>query len=77
LTVVGLDAAGGTLNTKTKTQSSYELSGIPSSTSFHLRVWNQGGAGRTVTHRRVQSDASGSLPITSPLHSVFAITSIG
>jgi hypothetical protein len=76
LTVLGLDAAGGTLNTKTTAQSSYDLSGIPPSTSFHLRVWNQGGAGRTVTQRRVQSDASGALPITSPLHSVFAITSI-
>ncbi len=77
LTVLGLDTNGASLNGPSTEVSRYELGNLPRNTPFLLRSWNHGGRGRTVTRGRLRTDASGSLPVEVPMHSVFAITSIG
>jgi hypothetical protein len=75
LTVLGLDTRGG-LPSAPAGGSSYSFANLPAGTEFQLRYWNRGGRGRTVTHSRVRSDATGALTVEAPVQSVFAITSL-
>jgi hypothetical protein len=76
LTLIGLDTAGAQLNTASATQVTYRLSGLPPSTSLRLVVWNRDGDGRNVEADPIVTDAAGVATVTTPLQSVFALTTL-
>jgi len=76
LTILGLDTDGSSLDEVSTTQPSYQFSDLPANTSFQLHYWNFAGDGRNSAPARLQSDASGALTVTAPLHSVFALTTV-
>lgn len=76
LTVAGLDAAGGKLNTATPNRSTYTIGGLPPDTAFQLCYWNQKGDGLNSFDSVVRSDGGGVATVTAPLHSLFVLTTL-
>ncbi|MBA3735056.1 MAG: hypothetical protein H0W90_07655 [Actinobacteria bacterium] len=75
-TIVGLDTAGAQLNALSDTQVMYTLGGLAPSQRFHLAVWNEAGDGVIGPSKIVTSDAFGVVTFASPLHGVFALTTL-
>ncbi len=75
-TVVGLDTAGGQLNTVSPTPVSYSIGGLPPSAKLTLLVWNAAGDGLVAPKTAVTSDAAGVAAVTIPQHAVFVLTSV-
>jgi hypothetical protein len=75
VTVVGLDTDGAKLNSKSPTEVSYRIGGLPRNRPFRLLYWNRGGGGKTTVAAPVWSDGS-ELTVKAPLHSVFAVTTL-
>jgi hypothetical protein len=73
--VIGLDTAGAQLNAASQTVTSYTIGGLPSSTTFHVSVWNAVGDGRVASMPDVTTDAQGVLAVSAPQQAVFALTS--
>lgn len=74
MTIVGLDKAGGGLNTKTTRESTYTISGVPASTEFQLCLWNKTGNGRNSFDDRATSNSQKTVTIRVPLHCAFVLT---
>jgi hypothetical protein len=75
LTLIGLSADGGQLNTVSPTQVGYVVGGFRPGQSFRLLFWNLAGDGLVTETAPVIADAGGVVSVTAPLHSVFALTS--
>ena len=74
VSVVGLDSAGSKLNAPSPRKSTYTIARLPSSTTFHLSFWNRDGDGLNSFDDTVRSDGGGTVTVTAPVHSVFALT---
>lgn len=76
LTLFGLDERGASLNTPSKIRApTYRIGGLPKNTSFQLLHWNLGGRGGIHLRKQpVKVKADGIATITTPIHSVFALT---
>ena len=76
LTLFGLDDRGASLNTPSKIRApTYRIGGLPKNTSFQLLHWNLGGRGRIQLRKQpVKVRADGIATVTTPIHSVFALT---
>ena len=74
LTVIGLDAAGGTLNSVSPIEVTYTIGGLPSGAAFNFVVWNRAGDGRNEVVGTIAADKAGVATVVVPLHSVFALT---
>jgi hypothetical protein len=74
LTILGLDAAGATLDDTSPKQAGYAIGGLPSGAKFTLVVWNRDGAGANEVVGPIAADAAGVARVTVPLHAVFALT---
>jgi hypothetical protein len=75
ITVLGLDMDGGAIATTSNAPVSYSLGGLSPNTFFRLLVWNGDGAGINVDRGFVATTADGTIEISVPLDSVFALTS--
>ena len=74
LTILGLDAAGATLDGVSPKQVGYAVGGLPSGAKFTLVLWNRDGDGENEVVGTVTADAAGVARVTVPLHAVFALT---
>jgi hypothetical protein len=74
LTVVGLDRAGGQLNSFSSTLVACAIGGLPPSTTFRLVEWNRDGDGQTAEAGTVVTDDLGVARIDLPLQAIFALT---
>ena len=74
VSVIGLDTAGGTLDTPSPRRSTYTITSLPPSTTFQLSFWNRDGDGLNSFDDSARSDASGTVTVSAPVHSVFALT---
>jgi hypothetical protein len=74
LTVLGLDAAGGTLNSVSPIEVTYTIGGLPSGATFNFVVWNRTGDGRNEVMGTIAADKAGVATVVVPLHAVFALT---
>jgi hypothetical protein len=75
-TVVGLDTAGGLLNTVSPTPVAYSIGGLPPATKLRLAIWNEAGNGLVAPVKTVSSDAAGVVTIAVPQHALFALTTL-
>jgi hypothetical protein len=75
-TVIGLDTAGGLLNTLSPTPVAYSVGGLPPATKLRLAVWNEVGDGLVAPAKTVTSDASGVVTIAVPQHALFVLTTL-
>jgi Glycosyl hydrolase catalytic core len=74
LTILGLDAAGSTLNGVSPIQVTYTIGGLPSRAEFTFVVWNRSGDGQNEVVGTIAADETGIATIAVPLHAVFALT---
>jgi len=74
VSVVGLDTAGARLDTASPKNSTYAIAGLPPSRTFQLSFWNRDGDGLNSFDDTVRSDAGGTVTVSAPIHSVFALT---
>jgi hypothetical protein len=74
LTIIGLDAAGGTLNGVSPVEVTYTIGGLPPDATFTLVVWNRTGEGRNEVLGAIAADKAGVARVAAPLHAVFALT---
>ena len=74
LTILGLHVGGARLNKTSNTQVPYAIGGLPARTRFKLLLWNRAGGGKLVLDQTITTNASGEARMTTPLHSVFALT---
>jgi hypothetical protein len=75
ITILGLHTDGGALPTTSNAPITYSLGGLPPNRFFRLLVWNGDGAGGNVDRGFFATSADGSIEISVPLDSVFALTS--
>ena len=75
-TLLGLDRAGGQLNTPASTLVPYSIGGLPPSTGFRLVLWNETGDGLISAPAPVRTDAAGVAAFSVPQHAVFALTTV-
>ena len=74
LTILGLHVGGARLNKTSNTQVPYAIGGLPARTPFKLLLWNRAGGGKLVLDQTITTNASGEARMTTPLHSVFVLT---
>jgi hypothetical protein len=74
LTILGLDAAGGTLNGVSPIHVTYTIGGLPSGASFTFVVWNRTGSGQNEVVGTIAADEAGVASVSVPLHAVFALS---
>jgi hypothetical protein len=74
LTLLGLDAAGGTLNGVSPIQVTYTIGGLPAGATFTFLVWNRDGDGQNEVVGTIAADKAGVARVAVPLHAVFALT---
>jgi hypothetical protein len=75
ITILGLHTDGGALPTTSNAPITYSLGGLPPNRFFRLLVWNGDGAGGNVDRGFFATSADGSIEISVPVDSVFALTS--
>jgi hypothetical protein len=75
ITILGLHTDGGAIPTTSNAPITYSLGGLPPNRFFRLLVWNGDGAGGNVDRGFFATSADGSIEISVPLDSVFALTS--
>jgi len=75
ITILGLDTEGGAIPTTSNAPVSYTLGGLPPNTFFRLLVWNGDGAGNNVDRGFLATSPTGTMDVSVPLDSVFALTS--
>jgi hypothetical protein len=73
LTILGLDAAGATLEGVSPKQIGYVVGGLPAGARFSLAVWNRAGDGKNEVVGPISADGAGVARVTVPLHAVFAL----
>jgi hypothetical protein len=74
LTILGLDAAGGMLNSPSPIEVTYTIGGLPSRASFTFVVWNRTGDGQNEVVGTIAADGAGVATVAVPRHAVFALT---
>jgi hypothetical protein len=74
LTILGLDAAGGTLNGVSPIEVTYTIGGLPAGATFTFVVWNRSGGGQNEVVGTIAADETGIATVAVPLHAVFALT---
>ena len=75
-TVIGLDRAGGQLNTVSSTVVPYSIGGLPPSTLFRLVPWNEVGDGLNGPVTTVTTDEAGVAVFAEPQNAVFVLTTV-
>jgi hypothetical protein len=74
ITIFGLDTDGGDISTASNAAVSYALGGLPANAGFRLIVWNGDGTGTNVDKGFLVTSAQGTLELSTPRDSVFALT---
>lgn len=75
LTILGLNTDGGLVGTTRDESIPYSIGGLPPNTRFRLFLWNGDGTGSNEEIGSLDTDATGTLAFSVPLHAVFALTS--
>jgi hypothetical protein len=75
ITLIGLDADGGSITSPADIPVAYSIAGLPANTLFRLLLWNADGSGLNTDVGNIDTDAAGTIQFSAPLHSVFALTS--
>jgi hypothetical protein len=76
LTILGMDTDGNEHDATSPEQRPYRVSGLTPNTTFQLRFWNFDGRGANSAPARPRTDGAGTLSVSAPLRSVFALTSV-
>jgi hypothetical protein len=74
LTILGLDAAGATLDGVSPKEVGYTIAGLAAGAKLSLALWNRLGDGKNEVVGPITADAAGVARVTVPLHAVFALT---